>query len=224
MKRELVIYVLGALLLTGCRTVPKLAKHAEMVRQAQIADDAYRAAQKAQQTRQLPTVIQEADRALQAAEQAKETHRQLLQTGPDAQETDQITRVFQQIQQTEHEAQFIKLQAQADDAVGTTTEKIKSSQDELANTGESELNKFFKDLLCFHLQTIVDKQRMPTDEEYVEFFKDYAITRVIPEWEIKEKAESIIELVKSTEENPSPAMRQARLRLLQECTAKRSGN
>lgn len=226
MKRKFIIHLLGLLLLSGCgvgcQHVRKLGPILDdLLRQMRVADDALKAAQKARTAGRSAKAIEEAERAIQATQHAKEAHRQALQSAPDAQQSDEITRALQQLEQTEYEAQFIKLEAQADIAIAASTNKIKSSREGLASASESELHTFLRDLLCFHLETILNKKRLPSDEDYEEFVLDYAITRFVPVWEIKGKAESIIKLAVSTSKSPSAAELQARKKFLEECTLRR---
>lgn len=228
MKSELIICLLGTLLLSGCgvaiKVAPKLGKHAdEIMKQGKIADDAYKAAQKAHQSRQSAAAVEEAERAIQATQLAKEAQRQAIESAPLAQQRDEITQILKQIERTETEVQFIKLEAQADQVIAATTNKIKSSRDELASASDSDLNEFVRDLLCFHLESVVNKKQWPSDKDYQKFLQDYAIKRFIPAWEIKDKAEDIIEFVEKTAKRRSPAEVQASARLLRECTIKRSG-
>lgn len=212
MKPKFKMHVLALLLLTGCVVAD------DVLKQLRFADDALKAAQKAKSLGSKAKAVEEAEQALQYTQRAKEAQRAL--SAPSAQR-DEIKRALQQVERIEYEAQLIKLEAQADNAIAATTNKIKTGQGTLASASDPELDRFLKDLLCFNLQTVADQQKLPSDADYQEFLLNYAMTRFIPVWEIKEKAESIIEFAESTSKPGSDAERQARLKILRECNFRR---
>lgn len=215
MKPKFKTHVLALLLLTGCVVAD------DVLKQLRFADEALKTAQQAKRIGSGAKAVEEAERALQHTQRAREAHR-ALQSAPDA-KRDQIKRALQQIEQIEYEAQFIKLEAQANNAVAATTRRIKTGQGELASANDPELNAFLRDLLCLNLQTVTNERKLPSDEDYQEFLLDHAITRFVPVWEIKEKAESIIKFAESTSKPGSDAELQARMKIVRECNFRRSG-
>jgi hypothetical protein len=94
---------------------------------------------------------------------------------------------------------------------------MKYGQGALAKEDITTLRNLSKDFLCFHLETLATENRLPNDADYKDFLFNSALSRVIPVWELKGKAESIINFAQIASAPRSTAETQARLKLLREC-------
>lgn len=215
--------LIALILLSGCKSIASNAD--DIARNLQKVEDELRLLKKYEQ---LAKQAREAGQFSQAEQYGDEARKSARRINVAAQESDQISRagslsedaqsLLQRIQEANIQAQFVRLQTESDKAVGLTTIKMKFGQGALANEDIKTLRDFNKEFLCFHLETLVNENRLPSDADYKNFVLDSTLSKIVPVWELKGKAESIIEFAKTASVPHSSAETQARLRLLRECS------
>jgi hypothetical protein len=218
------LLALSLFLFVGCRGDGGRSANA-VARLWQNADKGRRAAVvSAEQARQARVARQ----FQKAAELSDDASRHARDVAAAAQESEQIKHgghlseqsrnLLDRIAEADVQAQFARLQTQADDAVETTALRMKTETGGLANHDIDAVRDFSRDCLCFYLETLAEKGRLPDDSEYEHFIRDHALTRLVPWWEIKGKAANVIAFAQDVATPRSAAELRARVMLLNECT------